>query len=318
MPAPGSLTTDGAGTVGGDTVKTAFYRIALQAYRALNVFRRVAEVKWAEGDDPMPGNPVTFTLISPLAVAITPISESAEPSPVNLSDTQKSITLAEYGNAIKPSKKLRLTSFLNLDLSIAREISGNMEESVDIIARDILVAGTNVLYAGAATSRVTVAAGSNLTGNNVRRARAKLVGANVPAPAGMSDYASIIHPDISYDLMAETGQAGWQAPSVYSAPENIWSGEIGRFAGVRFVENANAKMFADAGVGGTVDVYITLFMGREALGEAVGERQHVVVAGPFDDLQRFVSVGWYGMLGYGRIREASLYRYEAASSIGAN
>jgi len=43
-----------------------------------------------------------------------------------------------------------------------------------------------------------------------------------------------------------------------------------------------------------------------------------VIAGPFDDLQRFVSFGWYAMLGYGRIRENSLTRYETSSSIGAN
>jgi hypothetical protein len=31
-----------------------------------------------------------------------------------------------------------------------------------------------------------------------------------------------------------------------------------------------------------------------------------------------VSIGWYGMLGYGRIREDSLMRYETSSSIGIN
>jgi N4-gp56 family major capsid protein len=318
MPAPSMTTTDGAGTLGGDTVKQVFNRAALDAFRAANVYRAVADVKWDESDDPMPGNPVTFTIISAVAPATSAISETVEPTPANISDTQKSITLAEYGNAFKPSKKFKITSFLNLDTAIPREVGAHMEESVDIIARDVLVAGTNVLYAGAASSRVTVAAGHNLTANNVRRARAFLSGRNAPPPPGSTMYVAFIHPDISYDLQAESGQQAWSAPHVYSDPAAMYSGELGALSGVRFVENANARNFANAGVGGTVDVYATLFVGLQALGEAVGESQHVVIAGPFDDLQRFVSIGWYGMLGYGRIREDSLVRYEAASSIGTN
>jgi N4-gp56 family major capsid protein len=311
-------TTDGAGTLGGTTVKEVFNRAALDAFRANNVFRGVADVKWDESDDPMPGNPVTFTIITAIAPATSAISETAEPTPGNINDTQKQITLAEYGNAVKPSKKFKLTSFLNLDTAIPREVGAHMEESVDIIARDVLVAGTNVLYGGAATSRVTVAAGHIITANNVRRARAALAGKNTPAPPGSTMYVGFIHPDVNYDLQAESGQQAWSAPHVYQDTNAIYTGEIGSLSGVRFVENANSRNFANAGVGGTVDVYVTLFCGLQALGEAVGESQHMVIAGPFDDLQRFVSIGWYGMLGYGRIREDSLLRYETASSIGVN
>ena len=319
MPAPSMTTAEGAGFLGGDTVKTVFNRAALDAYRAANVFRAVADVKWDEHDDPMPGNPVTFTIVSAIAPAITPLSETVEPTPGTIADTQKTITLAEYGNAVKPSKKFKLTSFLNLDTTIPREVGAHMEESVDIIARDILVAGTNVLYGGAATSRVTVAAGHIITAANIRRARAFLAGQNAPPPPGAQDYVSFIHPDVNYDLQNESGQQAWSAPHTYGTDtEAIYSGEIGRLSGVRFVENANSKNFANAGVGGVVDVYVTLFCGRQALGEAVGESQHMVISGPFDDLQRFVSIGWYGMLGYGRIREGSLIRYETSSSIGVN
>jgi len=311
-------TGDAGGTIGGDTVKTTFNRIALEAYHAENVYRAVADVKWDENSDPMPGNPVTFTIISALAVATTPISETVEPTPVNVSDTQKSITLAEYGNAVKPSKKLKLTSFLNMDLAVPQEVSKNMEESVDIVARDILVAGTNVFYSGSASSRATVTAASNFSAANARRCRQFLVGKNTPPPPGSNLYVGYIHPDVSYDLMGETGQAAWTAPHAYVDTMNFYAGEIGSFNGVRWVENANARFFADAGSPGTVDVYATIVCGRQALGEAVGEAQHMVISGPFDDLQRFISIGWYGMLGFGRIRENSLVRFESASSIGAN
>jgi N4-gp56 family major capsid protein len=317
-------TADGGGYLGGDTVKEVFNRAALEAYRAENVYRRVADVKWDEGSDPMPGNPVTFTIITAIAPQTTPLSETVEPTPGNIADTTKSITLAEYGHAVKPTKKVKVTSFLGMDLIATQEITANMEESVDIVARDVLVAGSNALFAGDATSRLTLDLGTTddiLTGNNIRRARAYLAGLNTPPPPGSTMYVSFIHPDVNYDLQSETGQQAWSAPHVYADPSAIYTGEIGALSGVRFVENANAKIWANAGSGspgGLLDVYATIFVGRQALGEAVGVPQHVIIAGPFDDLQRFVSIGWYGLLGYGRIRENSLLRYESLSSIGAN
>jgi N4-gp56 family major capsid protein len=320
MPAPSMTTADGAGFIGGDTVKTVFNRTALDAYRAANVFRRVADVKWSREMPPMPGSAVTFTIITALAPAISALAEATEPTPVNIADSQKTVTLVEQGNAVKHTKKLRLTTFLNFDMAVPREVAANMEESMDIVARNVLNGGTNVLYSGDATSTATLDAADVFSGNNARRSRAFLAKNNTPGPGGGSiggPYIGFIHPDVSYDFMAETGQQAWSAPHVYVDTANIYTGEIGMFAGVRWVENANCPINADAGAG-NVDAYSTLVVGEQALGEAVGEAQHMVIAGPFDDLQRFISVGWYGLLGYGRIRENSLLRYESASSIGAN
>jgi N4-gp56 family major capsid protein len=320
MPAPSMTTADAGGTIGGDTVKTVFNQAALAAFRANFVYRQLASVKWAGGPgaQPMPGVAVTFTIITALAPAISALTEGTEPAAVQMSDTQKTVTLVEQGSAIKSTMKLRKTTFIDWDLSIPREVSANMEESLDIVARDILVAGTNVKYASTAVSRVTVGTAMVLTAANVRTARAKLAGFNTPFPPGSGFYISILHPDVSFDLQQEVGNQAWSAPHVYQDTNAIYTGELGMFSAVRFVENANQKFFADAGVGGLTDVYITIFVGEQALGEAVGDAQHMVISGPFDDLQRFISVGWYALIGYGRIRENSLIRYESSSSIGAN
>jgi N4-gp56 family major capsid protein len=316
MPAPTQTTTDSG--LAQDTIKTVYDLAVMEAYRAANIYRRAADVRWDESSAPMRGNPVTFTLGTPLAVATSALAEATEPTPVVPADTTKAITLAEYGNAVKRTTKAKVTSFVNLDAYDAREVAANMEESVDIIARDILVAGTNVQYAGGVASRVTVAAGSTMSANNIRRARAFLAGKNAPPPAGSNMYVAILHPDVSYDLQVESGNNGWLAPHIYSDPSAVYTGELGALGGVRLVENANAKIFVDAGVGSTVDVYVTIVLGVQALGEAVGVPQHVVISGPFDDLQRFVSIGWYGLLGFGRIRENSLLRIESSSSLAVN
>jgi hypothetical protein len=64
-------------------------------------------------------------------------------------------------------------------------------------------------------------------------------------------------------------------------------------------------------------------MGRQALAKAhsIVDGNGAfpkVVRGPIvDALERFHPMGWYWLGGYGRFREASLRRIEAASSIGS-
>ena len=269
------------------------------------------------------GSSVAFTLISDLAAATTALNETTDLDAVAMSDSQVTITPAEYGNAVITTAKARATSFLDLDPIAANVIAYNAGLSIDTIARNVAVAGSNVRYASTAVSRVTVGAAMTLTAANVRRTLADLRGANVQPMTG-TYYAALIHPDVSYDLRGETGAAAWRDPHTYSQPGEIWSGEIGAFEGFRFTESPRAPLFADAGVGGTVDVYATLFMGREAIAKAFSTADGngpdpSVVPGPvIDTLRRLVPLGWYHFVGYGRLREAALRRYESSSSIGTN
>lgn len=72
----------------------------------------------------------------------------------------------------------------------------------------------------------------------------------------------------------------------------------------------------DAGSGGnTVRSFRTIFAGQQALAEAVAEEFNVVVGNVTDKLKRFTPIGWYGVAGWKRYREAALYRVETTSSI---
>ncbi|TSA56456.1 MAG: N4-gp56 family major capsid protein [Methylophilaceae bacterium] len=71
----------------------------------------------------------------------------------------------------------------------------------------------------------------------------------------------------------------------------------------------------------SVDVYGTLVMGRQALAKAFstgggyGEQAQIVDVPVIDTLRRFTGVGWKHFVGYGVLRQASLYRIESGSSI---
>jgi len=310
------------------TDQVAFDRIAYFALRSELLFDAVADVMPVA--QAMPGSSVKFTIFNDLATKTSTLTEDTDVTPVAMSDSQVEVTLAEYGNAVNTTAKLRGTSFLDVDSAAANLVGYNAGISVDTVISGVLGAGSNVVYGGGGsttpTSRTEIAADDIIEANDVRKVVAALRKANAVSFNGM--YMGYIHPDVSYDLRRETGVASWRDPHVYSDPAGIYMGEIGAFEGVRFIETPRAPLFENAsngsGTSGTIDSYATLIMGRQALAKAHsmvdgnGPFPRVVRGPVVDVLSRFQPVGWYWLGGYARFREASLRRIESASSIGAN
>lgn len=273
------------------------------------------------------GSSIKFTIMNELTAQTVPLNESVDLTPESMGDSQITLTLAEYGNAVKTSALIRGTSFVALDPIVAELIGFNAGDSLDTIAQIEVRAGSNVRYASgggtAPAGRTSIEPEDVLVSNNVRRAYAELRGAKVPKLG--SFYAALIHPDVAYDLRRETGAAAWRDPHVYSQPNEIWLGEIGEYEGFRFMVTPRAPVFADAGSSTTLtDVYATLFMGRQAIAKGWSKTDGnapfpKVIPGPVtDSLRRFVPMGWYWLGGYKRFRESAIRRVESSSSIGAN
>jgi len=300
--------------------QAAYDRATYFALRDELIFDALATVKPTA--QAMPGSSVVFDKASDLAQATTPLTEDTDVTAQTMGNTAVTVTLAEYGSAAGVTRKLQGVSYLGLDPVLANIVGFNAGDSIDQVAQNVMVAGTNVVYAGTATSRVTVAATDIITATRVRKVKASLRASNVMRFGRY--YAAVIHPYVALDLREQTGAAAWRDPHTYSSPEMIWNGELGEFEGFRFVESSRATNFANAGVGGTVDVYATLFLGQQAVAKAwstapgFGPFPKMVVSPVTDKLRRFAHVGWYWLGGYGRFREEALYRIEAASSIGAN
>ena len=310
------------------TDQAAFDRLAYFALRTELLFDAAVEVQPTQ--QAMPGSSVTFTIFNDLAEATSALTETSDVTAVAMGDSQVTVTLAEYGNAVLTTAKLRGTSFLDVDTVAANVVGYNAGISLDSIVRDVIAGGSNVVYGGGGsstpTSRTTIAAEDVIEANDIRKVTAQLRGANVPTFNGM--YMGYIHPDVSYDLRSETGAAAWRDPHVYVDTDMIYNGEIGAFEGVRFIETPRAKLWADAsdgaGSAGDIDVYGTHIMGRQAIAKAHsivdgnGPMPKIVRGPVTDTLERFQPIGWYWLGGYGRFREASLRRIESSSSIGAN
>ena len=308
--------------------QVAFDRIAYFALRSELLFDQAADVQPTAQS--MPGSGVTFTIFNDLSAATSTLSETTDVTAVALSDSQVTVTLAEYGNAVITTAKLRGTSFLDVDTVAANVVGYNAGDSIDQVVRDVLAGGTNVIYGGGGSttpsSRTTVTATDIIEANDIRKVTAQLRKANAASFNGL--YMGFIHPDVSYDLRRETGAASWRDPHVYQDTMEIYNGEIGAFEGVRFIETPRAKVFENASNGsgstGTVEVYCTHIMGRQALAKAHSITDGngsvpKIVRGPVTDtLARLQPIGWYWLGGYARFREASLRRVESASSLASN
>jgi len=308
--------------------QVAFDRLAYFALRSELLFDQAADVQPVQ--QAMPGTGVTFTIFSDIAAATSTLNEVTDVTPTALSDSQVTVTLNEYGNAVVTTAKLRGTAFLDVDSAAANIIGYNAGDSIDQVIREVLAGGTNVVYAtgGSTTpsSRVTVQAEDIIAADDVRRVTAQLRAANVATFDG--SYLGYIHPDVSYDFRSATDAAAWRTPANYVNPEGIYNGEIGKFESVRFIETPRAKVFTDASNGtsttGNIDVYCTHIMGRQALAKAYsvqdgnGAVPKIVRGNVTDILMRLQPLGWYWLGGYGRFREASLRRIESSSSIGSN
>jgi len=304
--------------------QVAFDRIAYFALRSELLFDQAADVQPTAQS--MPGTGVTFTIFNDLSAATSTLNEVTDVTPAAMSDSQVTVTLNEYGNAVITTAKLRGTAYLDVDAVAANVVGYNAGDSIDQIVRDVLAGGSNVVYAGGGSttpsSRATVEAEDVIEANDVRKVTAQLRKANAATFNGL--YMGFIHPDVSYDLRKETGAASWRDPHVYQDTAGIYNGEIGAFEGVRFIETPRAKIFEDAGASSTVDVYCTHIMGRQALAKAHsasdgnGSVPRIVRGPVVDTLARLQPIGWYWLGGYGRFREASLRRIESSSSLGAN
>jgi N4-gp56 family major capsid protein len=300
-------------------VQTAYDRLVEFALRSEPMFRAVADKRPAQQS--MPGSSVVFELYSDLATQTATLTETADVDAVAISNpSQVTVTLAEYGAAVLNTRKVELFSLSDVKPAIANIVAYNMLNSVDSLVQTELRGGTNVVRESAG-SLSTSAAITTLTTTDTFKSRdarfcvAKLRTANV-LPRKGSLYWSAIHPEVSHDLRAETGSAAWRDPHNYSAAGNIWAGEIGQYEGAFYVETPRCYTAVDGGTGGnTVRVFRTYFAGQQALAEAVAEDFHVVIGNVTDKLKRFTPIGWYGVAGWKRYREESLWRVETTSSI---
>ena len=268
------------------------------------------------------GKTIEFRKYSQLPKALTALTEGVTPDGQNLNLTAVTATVAQYGGYITLSDVLLLTAIDN-NLVEAIELLGDQAgRTLDTITREVIVSGTNVLYAGGRSARTAITASDKLTVMDIKKAVRELKVGLAKKIDG--SYVAIIHPDCEFDLENDDE---WINASQYAGSTQIFEGEIGKLYGVRFVETTEAKIWAKAGApitsGGTdkISVYATLVMGANAYGTTMVEGggletivKQLGSGGTADPLNQRATAGWKAIKTAKILYDDYIVRIESASS----
>lgn len=272
---------------------------------------------------------IKFRRYGNLSAATTPLTEGITPSGSQLSVTDITATVAQYGDYVTVTD---VVSYESEDavLMEAAEIMGDQAgDTLDQLCRDIINAGTSVTYAGSGhTLRSQVAAGELITVAKIRTIvktlknnKAKRITRQINPTTGYNttpipaSFIGIVHPNITYTLKGLTGFIPVQK---YPNGANVMEGEIGSLDEVRFIETPNAKVFTGEGASG-IDVYSTLILGANAYGitRVSGEAMKNIVkplgsAGSADPLDQRATSGWKATFVAKILNDDFMNRFESA------
>lgn len=269
------------------------------------------------------GNKIEFRKFDNLPKNTVPLSEGITPDGRKMRVTTVTATAEQYGDYVTLSDKLQCTAIDPNVVQAAKIIGAQAGVSLDTITREILNAGTNVQYGdgdGSVSARNELK-GKNSSGDTKNYLTVKAVKNAVrtlrrykAAKIG-NYYIGIIHPDAAFDLINDPE---WIAPKQYQDTDDLYEGEIGRIAGVRFVETTEAKIWEKA-TSDNDSVYSTLIIGENAYGvtdvEGMGLEIIVKPLGSGDDpLNQRSTVGWKAMKTAEILLQQNMVRIETTSS----
>ena len=281
------------------------------------------------------GKTIEFRKFGSLPKATTPLNEGVTPDGRKMDVTAITATVAQYGDYIKITDMLKLTTIDNVLVEAVTMLGDQSGKTLDTITRDAMAAGTNVIYAGGRASRANLTTSDKLTVALIKKAATQLKQHDTPKING--SYVGIVHPSVAYDLMNDSEFVEWHK---YARPEELYEGEIGKIAGVRFVESTEAKIWNDdtcpvhteavPGSGTTPDtpatyysVYGTIILGQNAYAttavEGGGLETIIKQLGSGDDpLNQRATAGWKAIKTAKILNEFYMVRIESLSTFSAD
>lgn len=249
------------------------------------------------------GKSVEWRRFEKIDIGTHTLTEGTPPSVTNLTVSTVVATVSQYGAYAQLSDMLETQAFDNTIAEFAEKFGIHMQEVMDGVVRDAILAGvTTNQYAGAGTSVGTsvspaVGSGCYLDAAELKEAENTLSRANAKKIGGA--YKCFIHPDNRRDLFndAEISDA-FQYAAGAGANNPLFTGVLGRWNGIDFIETTNLKLRTSYGMSGA-DIYEVLMIGEEFYGvtKLDSQQARLIVhprgsGGHTDPLEQFSTIGW--------------------------
>jgi N4-gp56 family major capsid protein len=291
--------------------KTFYERTLLKRLLANLVFAKYGQKKNYKKNE---GTTVNYRKFESLEIPTAPLTEGVVPTGSDLTITTKTATVNQFGDFIKTSDMIDFAGIDPVITESADLLGEQAALSIDTTVRDILVAGTNVLYAGGQDARADLDGTCVLNANEIKKAVRILRTANAKPYDGRS-YIGIIDPSQEFDIMNDPL---FIDANKYAHSEKIFNGEIGKLQGVRFITTTQVKVVNN----GEVDVHCAMILGKDAYGvvDIEGSSKPSIFvkplgsAGTADPINQIATVGWKACFTAVRLNELAMLRLETAVS----
>lgn len=250
---------------------------------------------------------IKFRRWNALATATTPLTEGVTPAGKQMSVTDITATLKQYGDFTILTDKVNLMVEDNVVKESTDVLGEQAGETIDEVTRDVVNAGTAAVFAGGVANTAAVAtkmtdaelkkAIKTLKLQNAKKFTTTITGSvKVNTFPIRSAFVGIVHPEITEELEGITGYKGAEE---YASQQLIDPNEVGSYKDIRFVETTMAKVKSGAGAA-SADVYCTMVLGKNAYGvvslRGMKNIETIVKplgsAGTTDPLNQRASVGW--------------------------
>lgn len=239
------------------------------------------------------------------------LTENVDMTTQAITGSLKEVKVTEYGNAVAVTEKLLRTSYDDTMARVSTLLGRDYALVLDCELRDVALTGTNVVYADKVVNRAGLASTNTLKVSTIKDAVEILSTNNAPKVGG-ANWVCFVHPHQSRGLRDDNA---WINASNYGAPDQLFTGEIGRIDDTIFIETTLMKNGAcaqtdpayDADLktgasGNQTNIYKAVIFGQSYYGLATALPVEIRDNG-VEDFGRRRSLAWYSLFGVAKLND---------------
>jgi len=279
-----------------------------------------------------------------LGLATTPLTEGITPGGSTITREKVAFRVEQFGDYVEYTDQLDLFDVDNIKSQFMDILGDQAAHTLDVVVRDGIIGGTNVIFANGAADRaavVTAGTGGAIAGLpteadyakaalRLRKAKAKKfkpalkANGNIATAGARDAYIALIDPNRTNDLRYARNADGTlfypnflsieQYPNAAAAQEY----EVGRMGDICFIETDQAAVDDS----GAVPVYLDIVLGKDAYCnvsvKGKGGTQTIVKplgsGGSYDPLDQRGTIGWKAYSGSRILNNTFMVRVEGTST----
>lgn len=243
-----------------NSVRAQYHNRYIEGAKGRRLYDAYAAEMPMEAGENFLGTSYNVSFLHRIAPSETVISQTADVTPVAMSDSTASVTPTSFGGAVQFSELLKASTFTNFNDKVGGyygQIGEALMASLELLAKKVALTGS---WVNRAAARASLDAGTNVMTYALLLKDAMML-KNAKAPwfvdGNGNNPMAIAHSFVAKDLLAGASEP-LLAVAQYQDKSYLVNGEIGMLAGVRLTFSPHAHVFFGAGAANGTDVDTTI------------------------------------------------------------